>query len=234
MRIADLSQIDRSTAIYHIAFTVLNGVFNYTALYCLNYHIFFFHRLIMPLEIFFENFCRNFAKTAPSIRDRSERGRKPTSRCMRGGERLLELTPSQKKTVRHQFDSFCRKVLREEARDYERHIAWRSNHEVSLSELSEEQERQIYVLDEYPSEQTHFHVQGYDVAIENEDLANALTVLPDDKRDIVLLAYFLDMTDQEIADKLDMVRRTVQYKRAQSLKELKKEMEVTEDGAQSE
>lgn len=139
----------------------------------------------------------------------------------------MELTPSQKKTVRHQFDSFCRKVLREEARDYERHIAWRSNHEVSLSELSEEQERQMYVLDEYPSEQTHFHVQGYDVAIENEDLANALTELPDDKRDIVLLAYFLDMTDQEIADKLDMVRRTVQYKRAQSLKELKKEMEVT-------
>lgn len=84
----------------------------------------------------------------------------------------MELTPSQKKTVRHQFDSFCRKVLREEARD--------------------------------------------------------------DKRDIVLLAYFLDMTDQEIADKLDMVRRTVQYKRAQSLKELKKEMEVTEDGPQSE
>ena len=71
------------------------------------------------------------------------------------------------------------------------------------------------------------------MAIENENLANALTVLPDDKRDIVLLAYFLDMTDQEIADKLDMVRRTVQYKRAQSLKELKKEMEVTEDGAQS-
>ena len=42
------------------------------------------------------------------------------------------------------------------------------------------------------------------------------------------------LTPQEIADKLDMVRRTVQYKRAQSLKELKKEMEVTEDGAQSE
>ena len=46
--------------------------------------------------------------------------------------------------------------------------------------------------------------------------------------------FYTIMTDQEIADKLDMVRRTVQYKRAQSLKELKKEMEVTEDGAQSE
>ena len=146
----------------------------------------------------------------------------------------MELTPSQKETARHEFDRLCKMVLRGEAIDYDNHIAWRSNHEVSLSQLSEEQERQMYVLDEYPSEQTHFHVQGYDVAIENEDLANALTVLPDDKRDIVLLAYFLDMTDQEIADKLDMVRRTVQYKRAQSLKELKKEMEVTEDGAQSE
>ena len=61
MRIADLSQIDRSTAIYHIAFTVLNGVFNYTALYCLNYHIFFFHRLIVPLE----NFLKIFAETLP-------------------------------------------------------------------------------------------------------------------------------------------------------------------------
>ena len=40
-------------------------------------------------EIFLENFktiSENFAKTAPSIRDRSERGRKPASRCMRGGE----------------------------------------------------------------------------------------------------------------------------------------------------
>lgn len=180
------------------------------------------------------SFPLNFAKTAHSIRDRSERGRKPTSRCMRGGERLLELTPSQKKTVRHQFDSFCRKVLREEARDYERHIAWRSNHEVSLSELSEERVRQMYVLDRYPSEQIHFHVQGYNVTIENENLANALMVLSGDKRDIVLLAYFLDMTDQEIADTLDMVRRTVQYKRARSLKELKEEMEVTEDGVRSE
>ena len=103
-----------------------------------------------------------------------------------------------------------------------------------LSELSEERVRQMYVLDRYPSEQIHFHVQGYNVTIENENLANALMVLSGDKRDIVLLAYFLDMTDQEIADTLDMVRRTVQYKRARSLKELEKEMEVTEDGVRSE
>ena len=146
----------------------------------------------------------------------------------------MELTPSQKKTVRHQFDGFCRKVLREEARDYMRSLAKQSEREVSLSELSEEQMARLYVLDEYPSEQFHFDVQGYDIAVKDEKLAEALAALSADKRDIVLLSYFLDMTDQEIADKLNVVRRTVQYRRASSLKEMKKRLEVVEDGEQTE
>lgn len=146
----------------------------------------------------------------------------------------MELTPSQKKTVRHQFDSFCRKVLREEARDYIRELMRRAAHEVPLSELSEEQMERLCVLDEYPSEAIHFDMQGYDVAINNEKLADALTALPDDKCDIVLLAYFLDMSDQEIAEKLNSVRSTVQYKRTSSLKEMKQRMEVEKDGGKSE
>ena len=97
----------------------------------------------------------------------------------------MELTPSQKKTVRHQFDSFCRKVLREEARNYTKHIAWRSDHEVSLSELSEEQMTQLYVLDEYPSEQFNFQVQGIGIAVKDEKLADALTTLTDEKREML-------------------------------------------------
>lgn len=146
----------------------------------------------------------------------------------------MELTPSQKKTVRHQFDSFCKKVLREETRDYFRQLARYSEHEVSLSELSEDQMERLYVLDEYPSEATLFDVQGYDVAISNEKLADALTALPEEKRDIILLSYFLDMTDQEIAEKLNSVRSTIQYKRTSSLKEMKRRLEVNEDGEQTE
>ena len=146
----------------------------------------------------------------------------------------MELTPSQKKTVRHQFDSFCRKVLREEARDYLRELARRAAHEVPFSELSEEQMERLYVLEEYPSEVIHFDAQGYDIAINNEKLAEALAALPNDRRDIVLLAYFLDMSDQEIADKLNLVRSTVQYRRASSLKEMKQRMEVVGDVGQNE
>jgi len=145
----------------------------------------------------------------------------------------LELSPSQKKTVRHQFDSFCRKVLREECRDYFREMSRRTSHEVSLSELSDEQLSQLTVMDEYSAELHHFDVQGYDVTVRDDRLGEALTALPDEKRDIVLLSYFLDMSDKEIAEKLNMVQRTVQHRRTSSLSEIKQRLEVLKDGKQS-
>ena len=142
----------------------------------------------------------------------------------------MEPTSSHQKAVRHQFDSFCKKVLREEARDYARHIAWRAAHEVSLSELSEDQIDRAGVMDEYPSDCTQFAVQDYLVAVRSDRLAQALAELPGEARDILLLSYFLDMTDREIAERLNLVRCTVQRRRVKSLREMKRRMEVEEDG----
>ena len=133
----------------------------------------------------------------------------------------------------HAFDSFCKKVLREEARDYMRYVNRLSEREVNLSELSEEQLSQLCALDEYPSEQTSFDVQGYSVAIKDARLAEALASLSEEKRDIVLLSYFLDMNDGEIADRLNIMRRTVQRRRTSSLTEIRNRMEVLEDGKES-
>ena len=78
-----------------------------------------------------------------------------------------------------------------------------------------------------------FQVQGYSILIRSETLANAIARLSNENRSIVLLSYFLDMTDQEIADKLDMVRRTVNYKHMRSLEKLREEMEVDSGGEQN-
>lgn len=141
----------------------------------------------------------------------------------------MELSPSQKKTVRHQFDSFCKKVLREEGRDYIRELSRRAEHEVSFSELSAEQIEQLYIVDEYPSEQYHFDVLGHHVAVKDERIGELLSTMPGTQRDIILLSYFLDMTDREIGEKLNLVRYTVQRRRTSSLKEMKQKMEVKED-----
>lgn len=142
----------------------------------------------------------------------------------------MTLSPSQIKTVRHQFDSFCKKVLREESRDYERQLAHSLEREITFSDLSESILSQIGVMDEYPSDHTYFDVLDYRVAVRNNQLAKALASLPSKKRDVVLLAFFLDMNDAEIAEKFNVVRTTIQRRRTSSLAELKSRLEVKKNG----
>ena len=142
----------------------------------------------------------------------------------------MTLSPSQIKTVRHQFDSFCKKVLREESRDYERQLAHSLEHEITFSDLSEAILSQIGVMDEYPSDHTYFDVLDYRVAVRNNQLAKALASLPSKKRDVVLLAFFLDMNDAEIAERFNVVRTTIQRRRTSSLAELKSRLEVKKNG----
>jgi len=141
----------------------------------------------------------------------------------------LKLSPSQMKTVRHQFDSLCRKVLREESRNIDKQLARRAEKEISFSGLSEQELGQLYVMDDYPSDSTYFDVLDYRIAIKDDRLAEALADLPGEKRDILLLSYFLDMNDREIAEALNMVQRTVQRRRTSSIQEIKIRMEVKED-----
>lgn len=146
----------------------------------------------------------------------------------------MKLSPSQMKTVRHQFDSICRKVLRDESRNYKKQLARRAEKETNLSELSEAELGQIYAMDEYPSDSTYFDVLEYRVGVKDERLAEALAALPSKKRDVILLSYFLDMNDTEIAEKLKVVGATIHYRRTSSLKELKLRLEVKEDGQSAE
>ena len=59
----------------------------------------------------------------------------------------------------------------------------------------------------------------------NPRLAAALAKLLQEKRDVILLSYFMDMSDREIGELLDMARRTVQHRRSDTLAELRKRME---------
>ena len=43
----------------------------------------------------------------------------------------------------------------------------------------------------------------------------------EDKRDVILLSYFLEMTDREISEKLNIVHQTVSKRRLVTLKELR-------------
>ena len=89
-------------------------------------------------------------------------------------------------------------------------------------------------MDEYPSDSTSFDVLDYHVVVKDDRLADALAALPSKKRDVLLLSYFLDMSDTEIAEKLKVVGLTIHRRRTSSLKELKLRLEVKEDGQETE
>jgi len=124
-------------------------------------------------------------------------------------------------TIQHQFDCVCRKALRGEASDYRREMARRAKYEVTFSELSESEMNRLYVLDEYEMEKRTYHVLDFDVEVKSELIAEALDALPKQKRDVILLSYFLEMSDAEIARKMNLVRSTIHHHRTSSLKLLK-------------
>ena len=69
----------------------------------------------------------------------------------------------------------------------------------------------------------------HSVGVENDLLSEALRELPDKKREILLLFYFMDMSDSEIADLLKLNRSTVYRHRTSGLALIKKFMEEFEE-----
>ena len=56
-------------------------------------------------------------------------------------------------------------------------------------------------------------------------IADAIHSLPEEKRRAVLLYYFFDMSDAEIAELYQIPRSTVQYRRTSSFELLKRYLE---------
>ena len=141
----------------------------------------------------------------------------------------MQLSPSQIKTVRHQFDSICRKVLRDESRNIEKIRGRRLKKEICMSGLSQYEVDKLYAEDEYFFDSTYFNVMNRKVAIKNDKLAEAIESLTEEKQSIILLSYFFDLTDREIAEMLHSFRSTIQRKKVRSIKELRIKLEVKVD-----
>ena len=140
----------------------------------------------------------------------------------------MERSQKHKERTEHTFDSYCKKCLKHNAIDLQRKDKRLGEREIAFSAMSLKELASLAVTDEYFKNTYVFDVHGESVAVSDADLAEALTAIPADKREIVLMRYFFDMTDKEIAEKLNMARSTVAYKRTSSINELKKIMESEE------
>ena len=128
----------------------------------------------------------------------------------------------------HSFDSYCKKILKYAARNHFAKIQKRAERETLFSDMTAQDLAALSVTDEYFKDDYVFIVADGSVGVTDADLAEALGTLSANKRDILLMSFFFDMTDREIAERLNMARRTVAYQRTSSIQELKKLMESEE------
>ena len=127
--------------------------------------------------------------------------------------------------IGRQFCSFCIKVLKNEARNIHKEYSRIKAHEKSLQNLTNKEIEQLSVEDEYLKNNHKFLVADEHVNISDDTLANALDKLPQDKRDIILLSYFLELSDSEIGRRKNTHRQTISYRRTTTLKELRNILE---------
>lgn len=69
-----------------------------------------------------------------------------------------------------------------------------------------------------------FYVLGFVIHISNEQLGNALKKLSERQRNVILMFYFLDMSDVEIAKLIQISRSAVYRNRKNALNNLKIQM----------
>ena len=78
------------------------------------------------------------------------------------------------------------------------------------------------VWDDYETDYTIFNVCGNDIRVYDDELAEALKKLPERKRNTLLMYYFLEMTESEIANLQKITQSGVFRNRHHALETMKK------------
>jgi RNA polymerase sigma factor (sigma-70 family) len=132
---------------------------------------------------------------------------------------------SHELTKQHAFNAFCKTVLRNEARNHYAEVKRLSAKEVFIEDLTITEYERLAITDEYFVYEEIFDVYGKGIIVKDEIMAASLKSLSKNKREIILMCYFIRLSDAEIGKILGLMRSTVQYQRTTALRELKRMME---------
>ena len=126
------------------------------------------------------------------------------------------------KTVQCRFESCLKKVVRHVVKDYQQGLKRRKDKEIPFCELPEIFVENFAVRDDYETDYTIFSVCGIDIRVLDDELAEALKKLPERKRNTLLMYYFLEMTESEIANLQKITQSGVFRNRHHALETMKK------------
>lgn len=141
------------------------------------------------------------------------------------------MKPSEfQKGIENEFDYICKRAIRDERKNYFKQLKRLAKHEVTFSMVGDQKVNQFSTSDDHSISSETFSVNGIPITVENEELIEALKKLPSKKREIILLHYFLELSDSEIGEIIQLHRTNVYRNRQAALKTIKQIMEDKHDG----
>ena len=122
----------------------------------------------------------------------------------------------------HAFDAFCKRVIKNASIDAKR-LYWRNKEISSDDEMLAKYVQSLRTADTYNlrAYEKIFYVNGIKIVVNDEALGEALKYIMPNKRAILLLSYFMDYRDSDIARLLKITSSTVSYRKKQALIQLK-------------
>ena len=129
------------------------------------------------------------------------------------------------------FDSFTKMVLRNKSIDILREYRRQAAREIPVEDMTQaDMYRSASINDTYRLYRKAYSVRNRVVWVYDPVIGELLQHLTPQRREVVLLYYFLDFNDSQIARFLQIDNTTAKYRRNSALKWLKKMLEDTENG----
>jgi len=121
-----------------------------------------------------------------------------------------------------QFDRLLKLRLKFALIDFIKQEVEKIEREVLFTDVSNPEQLEVAVIDEYFQEIAIFNVKKQIITVNDEHIAAAICTLPKEKRNVILLYYFLGLNDVEISKILKAKKGIIGYRRRSGLKILRK------------
>lgn len=123
------------------------------------------------------------------------------------------------------FESYCKTTINRAILKGRMEKSKRAGREFSITTLTDAALLKLCPsmtpVEDTVRETVTFRVQEFQITVHDLDLGQALSFLTPQKRDVVLLYYFADMSDVEIAHRMGVGKSTIQRRRVDATNRLK-------------
>ncbi len=126
-----------------------------------------------------------------------------------------------KEAIRLQFNALMMLTIKRTLKQKRKQLSKRSRHVVLFCEMNEIEMSLPTTIDEHFFDMTIFQVLNFTVYVSDEKIGTALCKLSARQREFILLYYFQDMNDKEIAKLYHLSRSAISYTRNKGLEKLK-------------